>query len=412
MKHMIIGNSTAAIGCIEAIRRIDDSGMITVISSEPYKTYSRPLISYFLSEKTDEKKMKYRGEDFYKEMNCHFMPGKTVAAINAKGHNITLSNGSVLPYDKLLVATGSRPFIPPIAGLDGVTNKYTLMTLDDSYAIKSALNKQKGMQVLILGAGLIGLKCAEGITDKAGSVTVVDLADHILPSILNGEAAAIVQSHIEKHGIRFILGDSVKQFTAHHAVLSSGASVEFDMLVVAAGVSPNVSLVAEAGGKIGRGIITDKHQKTSLPDIYAAGDCTESIDAVSGQSRILAILPNAYQQGECAGTSMAGVEAVFKKAIAMNAISFFGLHLLTAGNYDGESHETKGKDSYKLLVTQKNHLNGYIIIGDIANAGIYTSIIKNRIPLDCLDFTLIKDKPQLMAFSQKERKAMLGGVEI
>lgn len=409
---MIIGNSTAAIGCIEAIRRIDNTGMITVISSEPYKTYSRPLISYFLSGRTDEERMKYRGDDFYKDMRCNFMPGKTVTAINPQGHNITLRDGSVLAYDKLLVATGSIPFIPPIPGLDEVKDKYTLMTLDDSYAIKSALNKQKNMRVLILGAGLIGLKCAEGITDKAGSVTVIDQADHILPSILSREAAALVQSHIQKHGIRFILGDSVKQFTAYHAVLASGASIEFDMLIVAAGVLPNISLLAEAGGKIGRAIITDKHQKTSLPDIYAAGDCTESIDAVSGQSRVLAILPNAYQQGECAGTSMAGVEAAFKKPIAMNAVSFFGLHLLSAGNYDGESHEIKGRDSYKLLVSKDNHLNGYIIIGDVANAGIYTSIIKNRIPLDCLDFTLIKDKPQLMAFSPKERKAMLGGADI
>ena len=140
--------------------------------------------------------------------------------------------------------------------------------------------------MLIVGAGLIGLKCLEGIADRVGKVTVVDMAPHILPSILDDYGASIIQKQLEKHGAEFYLSDSVASFEKGVAHLKSGATVPFDILVVAAGVRPNVELVKEAGGKVGRGILTDDRQETSLKDVYAAGDCTESYDITCGQSRI------------------------------------------------------------------------------------------------------------------------------
>ena len=405
MKYVIIGNSAAAVGCIEGIRQEDTKGSITVIASEPYHTYSRPLISYLLYGKTDEQRMKYRSDSFYEEKKCTAMLGRTAEKVNAEAKKVILDNGEEIPYDKLLIAAGSAPFIPPMNGLEKVEKRFTFLSLDDAKALEKAISADS--RVLIIGAGLIGLKCAEGICDRVKQITVVDLADRILPSILDEEGSGIVQEHIEKKGIRFFLNDSAAELTDGRAVLKSGTELDFDVLVVAVGVRPNISLAAEAGAETGRGIVTNKKCETTLPDIYAAGDCAHSHDITTGQDRVLALLPNAYMQGECAGINMAGGDKRYDKAIPMNAIGFFGLHIITAGTYDGEVYTVKKGHSYKKLFTKDNRLMGYILIGDIQRAGIYTSLIREKTPLDSIDFDLIREKPQLMAFSRKERSRVL-----
>lgn len=405
MKYVIIGNSAAAVGCIEGIRLEDKQGEIVVISSEPHHTYARPLISYLLLGKTDENRMKYRPDDFYKTNGCTTIFGATVEKIDADTKNVVLTDGTQVSYDQLLVATGSRSFVPPIGGLDTVQKKFNFMTLDDAKALDSAINSDS--RVLIMGAGLIGLKCAEGILHKVKSLTVVDLADHILPSILDKDGSAMVQSHLEKLGVSFILGDAVSEFSGNTATLKSGSKVDFDVLVIAVGVRPNTNLISDIGGNVGRGIIIDDCCRTSVKDIFAAGDCTESYDISCDQSRILAILPNAYMQGICAGKTMTGHEQKFENAIPMNAIGFLGLHVLTAGSYDGEVYTDIKDGTYKKLFYKDDLLKGFIIIGDVSRAGIYTSLIRNKTPLSSVDFELIKEKPQLMAFSKSERKKML-----
>lgn len=403
--YLIIGNSAAAIGCIEGVRQKDKVGGITVISDEKHHTYSRPLISYLLYGKTDEQRMKYRDDSFYKDNNVKTMLGKKVIEINPDKKVVILDDGKEVGYDKLLVSTGSRPVIPPIEGIDSVEKKFTFMTLDESKALDKAIDENS--RVLIMGAGLIGLKCAEGISGKVKSVQVVDLADRILPSIMDEHGAKLVQKHIEKQGISFTLGDSVTAFDKNTAILKSGKRLDFDVLVIAVGVRPNTELVLNAGGKVNKGIVIDEKCKTTLTDIYAAGDCTESIDITTGEQKILALLPNAYVQGECAGIVMAGGQSVFDKAIPMNAIGFFGLHTITAGTYEGEEYIEKSKNSYKRLITKDDLLKGYIMIGDVSRAGIYTSLIKNQKKLTSIDFNLIKEKPQLIAFSKRDRANVL-----
>ena len=404
-KFVIIGNSAGAIGCVEGIRSIDKDSEITLIASEPYHTYSRPLISYLLWVKTDEQRMKYRPDSFYKDNNVNAMLGKTVVKIDAEKKTVTLDSGEVISYDKLMYATGSSPFVPPMEGLETVEKKFSFMTLDDAHALEAQLTKDA--RVLVIGAGLIGLKCVEGIADRVGEITVVDMADRILPSALDSEGAALVQSFIEEHGVKFCLSDSAAKFEKNKAVLKSGKEIEFDLLVLAVGVRPNVSLIKEAGAKVNRGVVTNEKCETSLPDIYAAGDCTESHDISIDQERVLALLPNAYMQGETAGINMAGGEKLYDSAIPMNAMGMFGYHMITAGSYDGDIYTEKSGRNYKKLFYKDNRLVGYIMIGDIARAGIYTSLIKKKTPLDSIDFELIKHKPQLMAFSKKKREEFL-----
>lgn len=409
MNYVIIGNSTAAAGCVEGIRSVDKTGKILIISKELYHTYSRPLISYYLQGKTDLEKMKYRPDNFYEVNNVDLLPGCEAQSIDSKNKKVILDNGKTFKYDKLLLATGSEPFIPPIKGIDRIENKFTFMSLDDAKVLHDKIDS--GSRVLIIGAGLIGLKCAEGIFDRVASVTVVDLAERIMPNVLDTDSAKMVQSYLELKGIKFILSTTVQEFSANNALLSNGETVEFDIAVIAVGVRPCTKLLCDIGCDAKRGIRTNESLETEISGIYAAGDCTASLDISSGQEKTLALMPNAYRQGEAAGINMAGGQAVYNNAIPMNATKLFGLPIVTAGSYDGDEYVVAGENQYKKLVTKDNYFKGYILIGDVARAGIYTSLISERTPLDTVDFDLIKEKPQLMAFSKSQRQQKLGGLK-
>jgi NAD(P)H-nitrite reductase large subunit len=413
MKYVIIGNSTAGIGAVEGIRQIDKQNGITVITSEPHHVYSRPLISYLLLGKVTKEGIKYRKDNFYAENNCTLLANSTVTKIDAAKKNVVLQDGKQVSYDKLLVAAGSSPFVPPFEGLDTVRDKCTFMSLDDAEKLESMLGRDK--RALIIGAGLIGLKCAEGILKRVKHITVLDLAPRILSSILDDDGAKLVQNHLENKGIEFRLQANVKSFNGNKASLESGETIEFDILVLAVGVRPNTALL-NGIAKIERGIVINEKSETTAPDIYAAGDCTQTLDVSSGQSKIMALLPNAYMQGETAGINMAGSANIegarFDKAIPMNAIGFLGLHIITAGNYNGDVYTEKNSEPgifyYKRLFYSDNKLNGYILIGNVEKAGIYTNLIRERTPLDTIDFALVCERPGLMAFTKEHRIAKLG----
>ena len=407
-RYVIVGNGIAAVGVIEGIRSRDEEGEITVVSEEKHAVYGRPLISYYLEGKTDLAKMNYRPADFYEKNGCRVLYGKRAVALDAAKKTLSLDDGGSLPYDELTIATGSRPFVPPFEGLDTVGKKFSFMTLDDATSLGKALTPDA--RVLIVGAGLIGLKCAEGIKNRVGSITVTDLADRVLSSILDADCAAVVQKHLEENGIAFLLGDSVARFDEGAATMKSGKTVSFDLLVLAVGVRANTSLVKDAGGTVNRGIVVDERMKTSLPSVYAAGDCAEGLDASTGQNRVLAILPNAYLQGHAAGVNMAGGDETRSDAIPMNAIGFFGLHLMTAGAYDGEMSEEKTENGVKRFFVKDGLLRGFILIGETERAGIYTALIREKTPLASLDFDLTKKVASNLIFSRETRRKKFGSV--
>ena len=414
-QYVIIGNSVAAIGCIEGIRKEDTQNKIVVISEETHPVYCRPLISYYLEGKTNLEKMAYRNPNFYEEMNCEVLYGRKAVKIDNTTKQITLDDKTIIPYNKLCIATGSSPFVPPFAGLETVEHKYSFMTLDNMLELESAISTDS--KVLIVGAGLIGLKCAEGLKDRVLSITVCDLADRVLSSILDSDCASMMQKHLESNGIQFMLGDSAVSFDKNTALMKSGKIVNFDILVLAVGVRANTSLLSEISGKVNRGILINNKMEASIPDIYAAGDCTEGDDISYNRKRVVAILPNAYMQGNCAGINMAGGTAVFDRAIPMNSIGFFGLHTMTAGSYytadeGGELYEEKTENTLKRLFTRNGYLTGFILIGNsvTSRAGIYTSLIREHIPLNSINFETLKKSACTTAFSQEKRKNIFGGV--
>lgn len=405
MKYVIIGNSAAGIACVEGIRSADAEGEITIVSDEPFAAYGRPLISYYLLGATDRQRMLYRPADFYERNKVRTLLGARAEKIDPAAQKIVLRGGGEIPYDRLLVATGSRPFEPPMEGIEGVKNKFNFMTLQDALSLEKVLSKRKN--VLIIGAGLIGLKCLEGILERVKSVSVADMAGRILPSILDDAGAAVVRRELEGKGAKFYLSDSVAKFDGGTAHLKSGKEISFDILVVAVGVRPNTELVKDAGGEVSRGVVTDEKQQTSLKNVYAAGDCAESFDITSGARKVLALLPNAYRQGYTAGVNMAGGEAAFADAMPLNAIGFFGSHVLTAGSYEGESFVQAEGDVYRKFFCKDGVLKGFILVNSPERAGIYTSLIRNKTPLSEVDFKSLEGAPNLAAFPQAARERML-----
>ncbi|MFW5991849.1 MAG: NAD(P)/FAD-dependent oxidoreductase [Halanaerobiaceae bacterium] len=395
MEYLIIGNSAAGIGGVEGIRKCDPGGEIRIISREPYHTYSRPLISYYLAGGVDIEKMKYRPDDFYENNRVDVILNKEVVGLNTDDKKVILENDETYNYDRLLIAAGGSPFIPPIEGTSK-NNVYTFLELDDAKEIKKAIDSLtfKGYdsgKVIILGAGLIGLKAAEALTKLGLEVSVVELADRILSTILDKEAAAIIQSHLEERGINFYLSDTIKEFIggreAVGAILKSGTTINCDLAVIAVGVRPNTSLVKDMEIAVNRGILVNDKLETSIEDVYAAGDVCEGYDMLRREKSVIPIWPGAYKEGYTAGQNMAGSKKVYKEGFARNSIGFFGLPMITAGlinpdgnngTYDVFTEKSIEDKSYRKIIISRNKLMGFIYLNNIDRAGILTGLIKEQ----------------------------------
>jgi NAD(P)H-nitrite reductase large subunit len=411
MDYVIIGNSAAAVGCIEGLRKCDKEGHITVISNEPHHVYSRPLISYYLAGKVKPDNMVYRKKDFYEKFNVDTKFGRKAMAIDPKSKTVTLDNGESVQYGKLLIATGSSPFVPPTEGLKDQDNFYTFLKYDDALGIEKWISKTAN--VVVIGAGLIGLKAAEGLAPVAGSVHVVEMAPRVLPMILDEAAATPVQKRLEENGVVFHLGMTAAKVVGdkhiEQVVLKDGTVLPCDVLVMGVGVRPNVAEAKAAGVNVNRGIIVDDTMRTNVQDIWAAGDVTEGVDAITGERKIMALWPNAYAQGRAAGFDMAGRRDDFTGVFPMNAVGFFGLSVITAGVQGGE--DTLVLDRYdektgasKRFFVRDDRLVGMILVGDVDRAGIYTYLLSERIPLSGLDKKLTDDGFGLMALGYDRMK--------
>ena len=403
-RYVLIGGSIATEGAIEGILSVTKNADITVICGEKRPLYSRPLISYALEKKTTDDKMYFHGEDYYER--------KGVKAVYAQAEKIdpakksVLAEGKEYPYDELLVATGSKPFVPPIKGLEGVQKKNTFYTMDDMLALRADL--EKGGKVLIVGAGLIGMKCAEGVKEYTDEIVIADMAPRPLPAATTPEAGAIVEKRLSAI-IDFRLNAALDHFDGNKAVFASGEEVNFDILVLAPGVRPQVDLLKEIGAEVNRGVVVNEKMQTDLPHLYAAGDLVESYEAVGGGKRLLQLFPSAYLGGKTAGRNMAGEDVAFLTDIPMNATKLFDLRITSAGLFVGEKTEVAVGEDYRALYTEDGVIKGFILIGDAARAGILSDFIRRKRPLGNIDAKQLLAGRDLSLYPDEERKAALGG---
>ena len=416
MRYVIIGASAAGLAAAQQIRKTDKNGEITVLTRENYFPYSRPSISYLLKGTVEEKKMFLRKPQFYADNKIAVITGAAVTKIDREKKTVKAGRKEY-PYDKLCIAAGSKPFVPPVENAQGCKNVFTFLDLASAKALKKAVNKNT--RAVVIGAGLIGMKAAEGLSKICKSVHVAELSPRVLPSILDEKSAVSVKKYLEAHGLCFHLENTVvkaqtKGGMVKSVLLKSGETLDCDVLVIAVGVRPETVLAEKAGLEVNRGIIVDqKTMQTSDKDIYAAGDCTVSVDMLDGSNKIIALWPNAVYQGMAAGANMAGETYEAAGAYSVNAIDFYGLRICTCGliNAKGEQYHDKIKaqgDSYKRLIFEGDKLVGYVLINASDNAGIYTNIIANGVSLDTLAGDIM-DTPSLFLFNRETRTDKLAG---
>lgn len=417
MKYVVIGASAGGLATAESIRKYDKNGEITVLTREEFLPYSRPAISYYLKGKVKSRDMLLREPSYYRSSKINIVTGANVKAIDVEGKFVRVG-GKKYAYDKLCLATGSKPFVPPMKNVDGKENVYSFLDLASSKAIKAVANADT--RAVVIGGGLIGMKAAEGLSKICKSVDVIEFAPRILPSILDAKSAKNVKKYIEeKGGIKFHLEDTIveaksKGKTIKSVVLKSGKELKCDMLVVAVGVRPETELAEKAGLEVNRGIITnDATMQTSNADIYACGDCCVSTDMLDGSRKIIALWPNAVQQGRVAGAQMAGGSDTIDGTYSVNAIDFYGLRICTCGliNAQGEQYSDRVKqngDEYKRLIFEGNRLVGFVLINSSTNAGIYTSIITDGVDITTLNGDIM-DTPSLFLFDKAVRTEKLTG---
>ena len=417
MKYVIIGASAAGLACAEQIRKEDKNGSITILTKEKYLPYSRPSISYYLKGVVAERVMLLRKPSYYKAQNIEIIREAEVRSIDTKSKTVKAGRKSY-QYDKLCICTGSKPFIPPMKNVSGRENALTFLDLESTKAVKEKADKNT--RAVVIGAGLIGMKAAEGLSKICKSVDVVELSPRILPSILDAKSSKGVKKYIEENGrIVFHLGDTVTEARGSgkkisSIVLKSGKELKCDLLILAVGVRPETELAQSAGLTVDRGIITDfATMQTSNPDIYAAGDCTVSSDMLDGSKKIIALWVNAVQQGKIAGSQMAGGSEKLGGSFAVNAIDFYGLRICTCGliNAVGEQYRDniiQNGDRYKRLIFEGNRLVGFVLINSSENAGIYTSLIENQSDISALCGD-INETPSLFLFDKAARQNRLKG---
>jgi NAD(P)H-nitrite reductase large subunit len=386
MNHVIIGNSFAALFAMEAIRRTDQDAEITVISREPQHVYSRAMIHEMLAGMVQEPMVYLRDWDFYQNLRVRTMLGRTVTRIDPAMQTVTTDDGEE-PYDRLLIATGGKPFVPPLNGLQHITY-HSFITLEDAQKLKAACEGRH--DAVVLGAGLIGLQCAEGLRHLGLNVTVVEMADTVLPMALDAESSQTIAKELADEGIAVYTGDTIDLIMSEDGQptackLRSGGKIPCDLVVIAVGVRPNIDLAKDAGITTDRGIVVNDRMETSVENIYSAGDCAQGPEIVTGMTMPIPVIPVASTQGMVAGNNMAGKRHSYRGGLALNSMQFGGVQIVSYGfikdERDGEVLKSvdPARKIYKKVIIKNGRITGAIFVKDIDRTGIFRHLIEKRI---------------------------------
>jgi NAD(P)H-nitrite reductase large subunit len=418
VKYLIIGNSAGGIGAAEAIREIDKEGSMTIISDEPYPVYSRPLISEYLGDGYSLERMLYRPADFYEKSNIGTLFGEKVVQLNTKGHNVKLESGKSVKWKKLLLATGGTPIIPRVPGVD-LEGVFTFNKLDDARAVDEFINRfTKRIHVVVIGGGLIGASVSEALRKRDVRVTIVEMKDRVLNTILDEETSALEAKALEEAGVEIITDHTAVRIESYFpgevsgVSLDDGRSLPCEMVILAVGVRPRLEFIEKSGIKINRGIVVGRHMETSAPDVYACGDVAEAYDFVLGQNRLTPIWPNAYIGGRTAGLNMAGRDEEYPGGTSMNAVKYYGVKLVSAGLVEppDDSYEVIREthdDIYRKIILKDGKLVGLVFAGEIEMSGIVYNLMKDGIDVSGFKEALVSDDFGLTSLPEDIRKSRL-----
>jgi NADPH-dependent 2,4-dienoyl-CoA reductase/sulfur reductase-like enzyme len=402
MQHVILGAGPAGVIAAETIRKHAPNDKVILVGDEPEPPYSRMAIPYLLMNHIGEAGTHLRhGADHYTKLGIQVQHG-LAKAVDTSRRTVLLDDGSTLSFDRLLIATGSSPAKPPIPGIDAA-GVHHCWTLKDARAIKRLA--VKNARVLQMGAGFIGCIIMESLAASGAELTVVEMGDRMVPRMMGPTAGGMIKEWVESKGVRVFTGTRVEAIEPHAALkvrLSNGQHVEADLVISATGVRPNIGFLEHSDIKCLVGVLTDEHLQTSVPGIYAAGDCAEAFDIVSGKTIVSAIQPNAADQALCAALNMVGKKTALRGVTQINVLDTLGLISTSFGDWQGrpggEYVELTDRPAgrHLSLQFQGDVLVGCNSIGWTDHVGVMRGLVEGQIKLGRWKDALMKDPTLLM----------------
>ncbi|HNK18609.1 MAG TPA: FAD-dependent oxidoreductase [Piscinibacter sp.] len=403
MQHVILGAGPAGVIAAETIRKHAPADRIVLVGDEPEAPYSRMAIPYLLIGHIGEEGTHLRhGAGHFEALRIERRQGRA-KGIDSGRKQVHLDDGSSLAYDRLLIATGSSPVRPPIAGMD-LPNVHSCWTLADARAI--AQRAAKGKRVLQMGAGFIGCIIMEALAARGVELTVVEMGDRMVPRMMGPTAGGMIKEWCEAKGVRVFTGARVEAIEAAgdamKVKLAGGPTLDADLVISATGVKPNIGFLKDSPIKCLVGVLTDEHLQTSVEGVYAAGDCAEAFDIVSGKTIVSAIQPNAADQARVAALNMVGRRAVLKGVTQINVLDTLGLISTSFGHWQGvpggEQVELTDRAAGRHLSLQfkDDVLVGCNSIGWTEHVGVMRGLVEGQVKLGEWKQRLQRDPTLLM----------------
>ena len=378
MKVLIVGAGPAGIVAAEALRSADPGIELEMVTREPYPPYSPPaLADYFLNQRSET--LFWKGRDVCDRLGITYRPSATVASIDPTGHLVRLADGTLLAYDALLIASGSR-LHSPVAGAD-LPGIHDFKSLTAAESMMARVRSGEARTALIVGAGFIGMEIALLLADAGVRVTMVGRRGWVMPRMLDPETAAIAARAMTARGIELRLGVEAERFVdrdgqAAGVRLASGETLVSDLCVAATGVKPNIEFLAGSGIEADWGIAVDDHLRTTATDVWAAGDAVEAADRATGQRYVHAIFPNAVDQARVVAANLLGGNVAYPGAESMNSLKHLGLPIMAAGSAESTDELRWGSgDVLRRVFIDAGRIAGFRFAGDIRGGGLLRSLM-------------------------------------
>ncbi|MGA3084445.1 MAG: FAD-dependent oxidoreductase [Thermodesulfobacteriota bacterium] len=366
MTYIIIGNGVAGTTAAETIRKNDPQSEIKIFSDEAFPFYSRIRLMEYLAGEVELPKLQIRSNAWYDNQKIQLFLNSKVVDIDAAKKTIITQSGEQHVFDKLLLADGAHSFVPPIKGADkkGV---FTLRNIKDAQAIKTFATGKA--QALLIGGGILGLEAGNGLRKSGLKVSIVEFSPRLLPRQTDPACAALLQARLEQMGFNFLLKVASKEIYGENQVqgllLEDGRRIETELVIISAGVRPNLELAQKLGIKIEKGVPISDFMETEVTGIYAAGDSTEH------RGRLYGIWPASEKQGQTAGLNMAGIATAYKGTTPSNLLKVAGIDLLAAGDIDPDGKleslidQNRQPGTYRKIVIKDNTIVGCLLFGTL-----------------------------------------------
>lgn len=398
---VIIGNGVAGNSAVSAIREVKKDAEIAVISEEVFPEYSACVLPDYLAGEIKRDRVFLNSLDDYAKENVKTIFGHRAVAIDAQGKKVVLDNGEEIAYDKLIIATGGKPTVPPLEGAsqEGV---FTLKSMDDVESILAYPIKK----VVVVGSGPIGTEAAVAFGKRGCRVWLVELLDWILPRVFDKKPSGMLKRVLEEKGIKVLVGERVVEILGKGKVeglLTNKRKISCDAVILAIGMRPDVDLAKRAGIKIGEtgGIMVNHKMMTTKEDVYACGDCVETKDPLTGKPALILLWHNAKRQGQVAGYNCAGVPCSFPGSTSVVSLNIFDTFASSIGNPAADFEddgvqvvERECEDFYYRMVVADGVIAGAQSIGKIEDMGILLPLVRKGYSLDKLK-KMIKNRELL-----------------